>query len=41
MLEKVEVGANSNNIKDAILDVMGICGGLTNFDMVSKDLPWI
>jgi hypothetical protein len=36
MLERVEVGANSNIIKGVILDVMGICGGLTNFDMASK-----
>jgi hypothetical protein len=38
---RVEVGANSNNIKDVILDAMGICGSLTNFDMASKDLPWM
>jgi hypothetical protein len=23
------------------LDAMGICGRLTNFDMASKDLPWM
>jgi hypothetical protein len=37
-LEKVEVGATSNNIKGVILDVMGRYGGLKFFDMVSK---WI
>jgi hypothetical protein len=41
MLERVKVGANSNNINDVIVDAMGICGGLTNFDMASKDLPWM
>jgi hypothetical protein len=41
MLERVKVGANSNNIKDVILDAMGICGGFTNFEMASKDLPWM
>jgi len=37
-LEKIEVGATSNNIKGAILDAMSRYGGLTNFDMASK---WI
>jgi hypothetical protein len=37
-LEKVKLGATSNNIKGVILDVMGKYGGFTNFDMASK---WI
>jgi len=37
-LEKVEVGATSNNIKGVILDVMGKYKGLTNSNMASK---WI
>jgi hypothetical protein len=36
MLERVELCANSNIIKDVILDAMGISGGHTNFDMASK-----
>jgi len=32
------MGASSDNIKGVILDVMGRCEGLTNFDMASK---WI
>ncbi len=37
-LEKVEIGAISNNIKGVTLDVMGRYGGFTNSDMTSK---WI
>jgi hypothetical protein len=37
-VEKIEVGATSNNIKSVILDVMSRYGGLTNLDMASK---WI
>jgi hypothetical protein len=37
-LEKVEIGATSNNIKGVILDVMGRYGGFRNSNMASK---WI
>jgi hypothetical protein len=37
-LEKVEVGATSNNIKGVILDGMGRYEGLTNSNMATK---WI
>jgi hypothetical protein len=37
-LEKVAIGATSNNIKGVILDVMGRYEGLTNLYMISK---WI
>jgi hypothetical protein len=41
-LEKLEMGATSNNIKAVILNAMGEYGGLTNEAMgLQVGLPWM